>query len=122
MMHRMTTLGIDEHLERVLAYSLFWVSGLVLFFVEKNQNVRWHAMQSMITFGTFSLLFFGVSMLNSMLSWIPILGLLISFGLGLLLNILGWLWAILWIWLLIMAWVNPTYQLPFVSKWVRAIF
>lgn len=121
-MHRMTTLGMDERLERVLAYSLFWVSGFVLFFVEKNQNVRWHAMQSMVTFGTLSLLFFGVSMLNSLLYWIPVLGLLISFGLGLLLHILGWLFVFLWIWLLIMAWFNPTYKLPFVSKWVRAIF
>src|SRR6266568_3711476 len=52
MMHRMTTLGLDERLERVLAYLFFWVSGILLFWFEKNRNVRWHAAQSMITFGT----------------------------------------------------------------------
>jgi uncharacterized membrane protein len=117
-MHRMTTLGLDERLERVLAYALFWISGLIIFLFEKNRNVRYHAMQSMVTFGGLSLLILGVSILKGMLSFIPILGLLTSFGLGLLLYILGWVWFILWIWLLIMAWVRPNYRLPFVS-WLR---
>jgi uncharacterized membrane protein len=73
MMHRMTTLGLDERLERVLAYLFFWVSGILLFWFEKNRNVRWHAAQSMITFGALSLLMFGVTMLQAMLSWIPLL-------------------------------------------------
>ncbi|GCE25832.1 hypothetical protein KDA_13160 [Dictyobacter alpinus] len=120
-MRRMTTLGLNERVERVLAYSLFWVSGFVLLLVEKNENVRWHAKQSLITFGTLSLLMFGVTMLNTTLSWIPLLGVLTSFGLGLLLRILIWTWFILWIWLMIMAWVRPDYRLPFVSKWVRNI-
>jgi Predicted membrane protein len=122
MMRRITTLGLDERVERVLAYSLFWVSGLVLLFTEKNKNVRWHAMQSVVTFGTLSLLFVGVSMLNGVLSWIPILGLFISFGLHLLLNILGWLWILLWFWLMVMSWLHPDYRLPIVSKWARGIF
>jgi len=122
MMRRMTTLGLDERFERVLAYSLFWVSGLVLIFTEKNKNVRWHAMQSIVTFGTLSLLFIGVSMLSGILSWIPILGLLISFGLHLLRDILGWIWVLLWFWLMFMAWVRPDYRLPLVSNWVRGIF
>ncbi len=119
MMHRMTTLGLDERLERVLAYSLFWVTGLIFFVFEKNRNVRWHAMQSMVTFGTLSLFIIGVGMLNNMLSWIPILGLLTSFGLGLLLRILGWVWFLLWIWLMVMAWIHPHYELPYVGQWVR---
>jgi uncharacterized membrane protein len=119
MMRRMTTLGLGERLERVLAYAFFWVSGLLLFLFEKNRNVRWHAVQSMITFGLLSLLMFGVSILKGLLSWIPILGLLTSFGLGLLLNILWWTWLILWVWLMVMAWLRPDYRLPFISQWVR---
>ena len=122
MMRRMTTLGLDERLERVLAYSLFWVSGLVLFSTEKNQNVRWNAIQSIVTFGGLSLLILGVSILNSALAWIPGLGLFTSFGLGLLLRILGWIWFLLWIWLMAMAWLHPTYRLPYVSDWIRSRF
>ena len=118
-MQKMTTLGLDERLERVLAYAFFWVSGLILFFMEKNRTVRWHAMQSMVTFGTLSLLMFGVSMLRSTLAWIPFLGMLTNFGLGLLFNILWWAWLILWIWLMVLAWMKPDYRLPFISQWVR---
>jgi uncharacterized membrane protein len=118
MMHRMTTLGLDERVERVLAYAFLWVSGLVLFAFEKNRNVRWHAAQSIVTFGSLSLLTFAVTMLKSMLSLIPILGLLTSFGLGLLISILWWTTLLLWVWLMAMAWFRPNYRLPFVSKWV----
>src|SRR5947207_2998492 len=48
MMRRVTTLGLGERLERVLAYAFFWVSGIVLLLFEKNRNVRWHALQSII--------------------------------------------------------------------------
>lgn len=118
-MKRMTTFGLDERIERVLAYLFFWVSGVLLFIFEKNRNVRWHAAQSMITFCTLSLLIFGVNMLMGTLGWIPILSLLTNFGLGLLLRILWWTWLILWIWLMIMAWIKPDYQLPFISRWVQ---
>ncbi len=121
MMHRITTLGLDERVERVLAYLFFWVSGLLLFVFEKNRNVRWHAAQSMFVFGTLFLLMFGVSMLQSVLGWIPLLGWLISFGLGLLLRILGWTIGLLWLWLMVMAWFHPTYRLPYVSRWVGTL-
>jgi len=118
-MNRMTTLGLDERLERVLAYAFGWVSGLILFFLEKNRNVRWHAAQSIVTFGTLSILMVLVSMLKSFLSWIPILGWLTSAGLNLLLSALWWVMVILWVWLMIMAFVREDYRLPFVGDFVR---
>lgn len=118
MMYRMTTLGLDERLESVLAYLFGWVSGLVLLLIEKNRAVRWHAAQSLVTFGTLSLLMFGVSMLKVLLGSIPLLGLMTDFGLGLLLNVLWWAGVFLWIWLMAMAWVRPKYQLPLIGEWV----
>src|SRR5947207_14054701 len=84
MMNKMTSLGMDERLERVLAYSLGWISGLILVFLEKNRNVRWHAVQSMVTFGSLSILMFAMSLLRGFLAWIPLLGWLPSAGLALL--------------------------------------
>jgi uncharacterized membrane protein len=118
MYEEMTTLGLSERIESVLAYSLGWVSGLILFIFEKNRTVRWHAAQSMITFGTLSLLTFGVGMLRNLFSLIPFLGWFTSFGLNLLLYICGWAGLVLWIWLMVMAWVKPDYRLPIISKWV----
>ncbi|MEO8970698.1 MAG: hypothetical protein ABI406_03750 [Ktedonobacteraceae bacterium] len=115
-----TSLGMDPRLERVLAYAFFWVSGLILFFVErKDRSVRGHAAQSMVTFGLLFLLMFGVSMLSNFLSWIPILGGLTSLGLGLLMRVLGWVIGILWVWLMINAWFKPDYRLPIIGNWIR---
>jgi uncharacterized membrane protein len=119
MMDRMTTLGMNERLERVLAYAFGWVSGIILFFLEKNRNVRWHAAQSMVTFGTLSIIIFVVSLLKGFLAWIPILGWLTSAALGLLISALWWVVVILWVWLMIMAFVQEDYRLPIVSGWVR---
>jgi len=119
MMNRMTTLGLNVRVERVLAYAFGWLSGIILFFLEKNRNVRWHAAQSMVTFGSLSILMFAVSMLRNFLAWIPIIGWLTTAGLGLLLTALGWVVGILWVWLIIMAIVKEDYQLPIVSNWIR---
>jgi len=119
MMDRMTTLGLNERLERVLAYAFGWLSGIILFFLEKNRNVRWHAVQSMVTFGTLSILMLAISMLRGYLSFIPFLGMLTSAGLGLLLSVLWWVTIILWVWLMIMAFVQEDYRLPFVGNFVR---
>jgi uncharacterized membrane protein len=119
MMDRMTTLGLNERLERVLAYALGWLSGIILFFLEKNRNVRWHAVQSMVTFGTLSILMLAISILRGFLSFIPLLGWLTSAGLGLLISVLWWVTIILWVWLMIMAFVQEDYRLPFVGNFVR---
>ena len=123
-MRRTTVLGFDERVERVLAYAFLWVSGLLLFMVEVRPTegsriVRWNAVQSMITFGTLTLLIVGVNVLRGMLSWVPVLGLLTDFDLSLLINVLWWTMGILWVWLMAMAWMHPRYRLPLVGEWMR---
>ena len=117
-MHRKTTtLGLDERTERVLAYMFFWISGIFFLVFEKNRNVRWHALQSTIVFGTLWLCMFAVSMLRAvlsvLLSIIPILGPVTSFGLALLFKMLLWITILLWLWLMLMALLQPNYRLPF---------
>ena len=115
-----TSLGLSERLERVLAYPLIWVSGLILFLIErKNRNVQWHAKQSMAVFGPLSIIYWLVGLIKGILGAIPLLGGVIAFGLGLLLNIIFWVGVVLVIWLMIMAWFRPNYRLPFISNWLR---
>jgi uncharacterized membrane protein len=116
-----TRLGLDERIECVLAYSLLWVSGLFFFLFEKNVLVRRHALQSLVTFGLLSLAILGVNILNGILSWIPVLGWIISFGLGLLARILSFAILLLWVWLMYMAYTRPQYRLPIVSDIIDAI-
>jgi uncharacterized membrane protein len=133
-----TTIGLPERVERALIYPLFlglvllpfiswgWlialVLGLVVFFVEKNRNVRWHAMQAIWTLGPLSILLVVVNLIKSLLGVIPLLGWVTAVGLGILASVIWWVMIILAVYLMIMAWFRPAYRLPFVgdliARWV----
>ncbi|MGM0602404.1 MAG: DUF4870 domain-containing protein [Bacillota bacterium] len=97
-----TVLGIDQNLEALLCYVLGWVTGIVFLFLEKeNEYVRFHAMQSLVTF-------LALFIITLVIGWIPILGWLISF----LFSILG---LVLWLILMIKAYKGESYKLPYVG-------
>ncbi len=115
-----TSLGLNERLERVLAYPLGWITGLILFLLErKNQNVQWHAKQSMAVFGPLSIIYFLVGLLSAILGKIIFIGGFFTLILGFVSSIIFWVMIVLAIWLMIMAWFRPTYRLPFISSWLR---
>lgn len=121
-----TTFGLDERLERVLVYAisvvvglfypLAWLPGLIVYFVEKNRNVRWHGLQAAAVFGTLSILLALVNLVRWLLHGIPLLGFFTSIGLGLLGGIVWWVMILLGIWLVIMVWFRPAYRLPFIGS------
>ncbi len=46
-----TSMNLDENVASALCYVLTWFTGLIFYFMEKeNKTVRFHAMQSIITF------------------------------------------------------------------------
>ena len=46
-----TSLKLGENTEAALCYLLLWLSGIILYLVEKeNKTVRFHAMQSILVF------------------------------------------------------------------------
>lgn len=46
-----SSMNLDENVASALCYVLTWVTGIIFFFLEKeNKTVRFHAMQSIITF------------------------------------------------------------------------
>ncbi len=55
---RKTSLDIDENIAAFLAYLFGWISGLVILLLEKRSKfVRFHAMQSIVVFGSLQLLY-----------------------------------------------------------------
>jgi uncharacterized membrane protein len=129
---RGTTLGLDERLESILIYavsliiSLFlplgWLPGLIIYFIEKNRNVRVQAGQSGIVFGVLSILYFVVHLLQHVFGLIPILGGVLVFGLGLLASIIMWVMIILAVYLIIMVWFRPNYRLPVIGRYLGSGF
>lgn len=96
-----TSNGLDENLAAALAYGLGWVTGVVFLLIEpSNAFVRFHAWQSVIVFGTLSVLWFiAVS--------IPLLGWAFAF------IVLPPVSAALWLWLMFKAYQGERYKLPY---------
>jgi uncharacterized membrane protein len=98
-----TTLGIDPRIEAVLCYVLGWVTGLIFFFLEKqDRQVRFHAMQSILFFGSLNVLMVIVGV-------IPFINLLSP------LLVLVWIAAV--IAFAIMAYTNNPYRIPYLSDY-----
>ena len=110
-----TSTGLEENVAGLLCYVLGWISGLVFILIEQeNKFVRFHAMQSIITFGSISAVFIVLSILNL----IPYIGLLFS----ILNGIVGLLAFVLWVVLMVKAYQGTRYKLPWsgklAEKWV----
>jgi uncharacterized membrane protein len=100
-----STTGLDSNIGGLLSYVLGWVSGLVLFLLEeKDESVRFHAMQSIIFFGaaTAVLIVFGF------LELIPFVGLLFIA----LTSLVGLFAFVMWIILMVKAYQGEHFKLP----------
>jgi uncharacterized membrane protein len=97
-----TSSGMDQNVAGLLCYVAGWITGLIFFLIEKeNRFVRFHAMQSIITFG-------GLTVLSIALGMIPFVNLV-------LLPILGILQLILWIVLMVKAYQGQLFKLPVIG-------
>ncbi len=104
--NKKTVLGITENLEALLCYAFGWITGLVFLLVEKNSEyVRFHALQSLVTFGVLHAASF-------VLMLIPILGWLVAFCISLLS-------LVLWILLMVKAYQGERYKVPVAGDFVE---
>ena len=104
-----TSSGLEENVAGLLSYVLGWLTGLVFILIEKeNKFVRFHAMQSIIVFGSITVVAF-------VIGWIPVIGAIVAW----ILWILG---LVLWIVLMVKAYQGAMYKVPvagnLAEKWV----
>jgi uncharacterized membrane protein len=103
-----TTLGIDERWERVLTYALGWITGIIFLLIEqRNATVREHAKQSIIVFGGLSIIGWLAGVFGGLLSNIWVIGFLFGAGFGLIGALVGIVGFVLWIVLMIFAYMSP---------------
>lgn len=104
-----TSTGLDPKVAGLLAYLLGWVSGLVLYLVEKDHpEVRFHAAQSILL--TLAMIALYVPL--TVLGFIPVIG-LIAFFASILLAVAGFG---LWVYLLIQGYNLNHVRLPVVGR------
>lgn len=107
-----TSLGLTQNVAAGLSYVFGWISGLIIFFTEKqNRFVRFHAMQSMLFFGGISISMFVLRFFTGL----PLLGLFIS----LIVVLLGFIGFVGWIILMINAFQGRYFKLPIVGDYAE---
>jgi len=80
-----TSMGLEPNLAAALSYVCCWLTGIVFYLLEKNNSfVRFHAMQSIVTFGSLTVIFIILQVIDylpipgaSLFSWIAQGGLLL---------------------------------------------
>jgi uncharacterized membrane protein len=98
--------GLSANVAGLLCYVLGWITGIIFIVLEKKSTfVRFHAWQSIMTFGvlTVAQLIFG---------WIPFAGWIISILIGILM-------FVLWLILMIQAGTGKMWKVPGAGDWAE---
>ena len=99
-------MGLEENIAGVLCYVLGWLTGIVFLVLEReNKFVRFHAMQSITTF-------LSLSVIGMLISWIPFIGWVTS-------QLIGILSLIVWLILMFKAYQGEMYKLPVVGDFAE---
>ena len=94
-----STTGLEPNIAGLLCYLGGWITGIVFLVIEqKNKFVRFHALQSIITFGA-------LTVASALLNWLPLVG-------GFFGAVIGILAFILWIVLMVKAYHGELYKVP----------
>lgn len=114
-----TSTGVDARLSSVLCYAGWWITGIVFLFAERRHaGVRFHAAQSIVVFGAFSLalLFSGGMSAVAFVLTGP------TFQLVQTLSYVLWLSAVgLWVYLLLAAWRGEMRHVPLAGVLARRL-
>ena len=100
--------GLQQNIAGLLCYALGWLTGLVFLFIDKRPFVRFHAMQSIMVFG-------GIHVLHLVLTWVLFPALRLWSLLFAISGLISLASLVLWIMLMVKAYQNQWYKLPFVG-------
>jgi len=115
-----TSTGLSPNIAGLLCYVAWWITGIVFVVIEtKSTFVKFHAWQSIMTFGILTVVQIIISILIAIV-WTPfgvISGLWIFLD---VLRILVWVLSIgLWIALMVLAYSGRMWKLPGVGNWAE---
>jgi len=111
---------MDEKVAALLAYLLGWVTGIVLFLIDKRSYVRFHAAQSIVVFGGLQILLVVLGVLSglSFLAHGPS-GFSLGWALRRLIDLLA---LVLWIVLMLKAYQGEKFRVPIAADIAERIF
>lgn len=108
MADKNTSTGLDANIASALCYAPFvgWVAGIVLLIVEKNREVKWHAVHGLL-----------LSLSLGVISWVMVLTIILA-----ILSPFVWVAGlILQLVLAVKVYQGQTVKLPMISGWADKI-
>ncbi len=117
------TSGLSENAAGALSYALGWITGIIFFLIDKRPYVRFHAAQSIVTFGGLHILRIVIGIMFG-LGWAFGggwgYGHFGGFGIGIaLLALLGLLSLILWIVCMVKAASGERFMVPIAGEFAE---
>ena len=101
MTEEKTVTGLPHNTEAALTYVLGWLTGIIFLLISKDKSIRFHALQSIITFGIITILVM-----------VPVIGWVISP----LAMIVGF---VLWLVLIFKAYQGEEFMLPVIGEFAK---
>ncbi|MFP3879571.1 MAG: DUF4870 domain-containing protein [Dehalococcoidia bacterium] len=103
-----STTGLEPSTAGLLCYLGGWISGIIFLVIEQeNRFVRFHALQSIVTFGA-------LTVAGAVLGWIPYVGSIFA-------TIIGIMALVLWILLMVKAHKGQLYKVPLAGQVAEAM-
>ena len=109
------TSGLSENAAATLSYVLGWLTGIIFYLIDRRPYVRFHAAQSIVTFGGLHIIRAIVAMMFGLGWWWGGgygFGHFGGFGGGMVLLALGLLTFVLWIICMIKAYQGERFMVP----------
>jgi len=112
-----STRGLSEKGAALLSYVLGWLTGLIIFLIDKRPYVRFHAAQSIVVFGGLHVIQIVIAA-TSGLGWgFGSVGTTLHLGAGLmLLDTLNLLSLVLWIVCIVKAYQGVRFKVPVAGR------
>ena len=116
-----STMSMNPRIAALLSNALIWIGGLFFFFAErKNRFVRFNAAQSILFFGSVSIVFEVISLL-SFLTLIPLIGWAFGIILGAVHVVLLLGAGLVWLFLCFQAYRGAKTKLPFFGDYAERL-
>lgn len=105
--NKKTSLGLNENIEGALCYSFGFVTGIIFLFLdEDNKFVKFHAIQSIITFLPLFIIYI-------VITFLPMIGLIMDMMYWpIIVPIFTIIIVIFWVFMMYKAFIGERYKLP----------
>ncbi len=104
--------GMSENVAATLSYALGWITGIIFYLIDRRPYVRFHASQSIVTFGGLHLIRIVLGIVFGV-GWFMGGGHWGGFGIGfMLIGLIGILSFVLWIVCMIKAYQGERFMVP----------